>query len=330
MKSFLPFGLILAIFLVGGCSRMRFVIDAVPAEDELTETAVLKEDGAIFASKVAIIDLTGLIADAESPGLIMPGENPVARFAEALHKAETDSAVKAVILRINSPGGTVTGSDVVYREVQHFKKTTRKPVVVLMEEVAASGGYYVACAADEIIAHPTTVTGSIGVIIQTVNVADGLSRIGIRAESITSGPNKAMGSPLEPMPEQHRALLQELVDEFYSGFKEVVVSARPSLKPDDLEWVTDGRVVTGRKAAEVGLVDRVGDLRDAFAAAKSRANLQKARLVKYHRPIEHVGSAYSTAPNSPAAPQINLVQLNLAHGLLSQPGFYYLWDPAAW
>lgn len=319
-----------------GCTRIRFVVDTMPSEEKLTETKVeLIGTDTSGSSKIALIDVTGLIIDAPRFGVLAPGENMVARFTESLGRAADDSEVKAVIIRINSPGGTVTSSDVMYREVLHFKQATKKPVVILMADVAASGGYYLACAGDEIIAHPTTVTGSIGVIIQTFNFSDGMRRIGIRADAITSGPNKAMGSPFEPMPPEHRELLQGLVTEFYANFKSMVVDSRRSVSENDLHWVTDGRVVTGARAAEVGLVDGLGDLRDAYAAAKNRANLTSARLIKYHRPIEYVGSPYATAPVPGAGPgaaaQINLLQLNLEGGpLLDTPGFWYLWDPTVW
>lgn len=333
-----------------GCNGVRFIVDAVPVEDELTETVVLEDDAARgvgwgwgrSTAKIALIDVRGLIIDARSPGLIADGENPMSSFVEALHRARDDSAVKAVVLRINSPGGTVTASDVMYREVQHFKDDCGKPVVVLMGDVAASGGYYLACAGDEIIAHPTTITGSIGVIIQTINFSEGMNRIGIRADAIVSGPNKKMGSPFEPMPEEHRALLQGIVNEFYDNFTTIVTSARPQLSESDMSWVTDGRVVTGNRALEVGLVDSLGDLRDAFAIAKRRSDVTSAKLVKYHRTYEYIGSAYAAAPGG--APfsgagaggtgggmEINLVQMNLdAAAGLSQTGFYYLWDPSAW
>ncbi len=314
---------------LSGCGGMRLIIDVVPAVDGLTETVVLEDPGAESSDKIALVQITGMIADADRPGLITKGENPVSRLVESLRKAAKDSKIKAIVLRINSPGGTVTASDVVYREIQHFKRTTKKPVVVLMSDLAASGGYYIACAGDEIIAHPTTITGSIGVIIQTFNFSEGMRRIGIKADAITSGPNKAAGSPFEPMPPEHRALLQGLVDEFYDNFVAIVTESRPNLSPADLKWITDGRVVTGRRAAEVGLIDSTGDLRDAFEAAKRRAGLTAAKLVKYHRPLEYVGSAYARSPA--ANPQINMLQLNLNAGpLLEQSGFYYLWDPAAW
>jgi protease-4 len=317
---------------------MRFVVDAIPAEDELTETTVMSDAGAGRGSKVAQIDVTGLIIDAEKPQLLGRGENPMSRFVECLRHAEADADVRAVIIRVNSPGGTVTASDVMYREIKRFKAATGKPVVISMADVAASGGYYLAYAGDEIVAMPTTITGSIGVIMQTFNFAEGMRKIGIRADAITSGPNKAAGSPFEPMSPEHRELLQNVVTEFYAGFRQVVVDNRPAISESDIDRITDGRVVTGRRAVELGMVDRLGDLHDAFAAAKERAGLKAARLVKYHRPIEHIGSVYASGGSPVAgeagglgAAQINLVQLNLGAGAAATPtNFYYLWDPAAW
>jgi protease-4 len=324
--------LVILACLMPGCVGMRFIIDFTPTRNDLTETTVMDDDGAglrASGGKIALIDVTGLIIDAERRRIISSGENPVARFAEALRKAENDTNVKAVIVRINSPGGTVTASDVMYRELKHFRGQSGKPVVVLMADVAASGGYYLACAGDEIIAHPTTITGSIGVLMQTFNISAGMSLIGIKADAITSGPNKKVGTPFEPMPPEHRALLQGIVNEFYANFLAIVKENRTGLSEADLEWITDGRIVTGARAAEVGLIDRLGDLRDAFDAAKERAGLLAARLVKYHRPMQHVGSAYAESPID--APQANLLELNIAAPPLSdQVGFYYLWDPTVW
>ena len=327
MKNFVTcFIISLLLMLTTGCVPTRFVVDTSVPQDELTETVVLDDDRP--SAKIAMIEITGLIADARTPGLLGPGENPVATFVESLDHAADDSRTRAIIIRINSPGGTVTSSDLIYREVMRFRKETSKPVVMLMGDVAASGGYYLACAGDEIIAMPTTITGSIGVIMQTVNVSRGLDKLGIKAEAITSGPNKSMGSPFEPMADEHRQLMQEMVDEFYVSFRELVVERRPSLSESDIDWVTDGRVVSGTRAAEIGLVDRTGDLHDAFEAAKRLAGIERATLVKYHRPLQYVGSAYASSPihNS----ELNIVKLDMNELLpLMSPGFYYLWSPGS-
>jgi protease-4 len=319
---------VVMVAVLSGCSPFRFVVEAVPARDDLTETVVLGDDGG--GAKVALIEVSGMIIDAEQPGLLSPGENPAARFVESLRKARDDSRVRAVVIRLNSPGGTVAASDLLYEEVRHFRAETGKPVVVLMADVAASGAYYLACAGDEVIAAPTSITGSIGVIMQTVNFAEGMRKIGIRADAITSGPNKAMGSPFEPMPAEHRQLLQDLVNEFYARFRGVVVSSRPGISEADIDWVTDGRVVSGARAAEIGLVDRTGDLRDAFDAAKTRAGVASARLVKYHRPVEYVGSPYSGF-SGPSDGDVNLINFDVgAITASAAPQFLYLWDPSAW
>ncbi len=318
------------------CTPVRFAIDVLPATDALDETVVMEDDGASSSTKIAMIDVTGLIIDARAPGLLAPGDNPVSAFVEALERARDDDDVKAVILRLNSPGGTVTASDIMYREVITFREETGKPVVMLMSDVAASGAYYLACAGDTIIAHPTTITGSIGVIMQLFNFSEGMAKIGISADAVTSGPNKSMGSPFEPEESEHRQIMQDMVDEFYARFRDVVVTER-AISEADIEWVTDGRVVSGARAAEIGLVDRTGSLRDAFDEAKALAGVTSARLVKYHRAYDHVGSAYATAPaggssdatrTSPTQTQINMIQLNLPSlNELTQPGFWYLWDP---
>lgn len=320
------------VLAVVGCGPMTFVVGVTPGDQALESTVVQEADG-WTRDRIAVIDVSGMIINARTPGLLSAGENPVSTFREELDAAAEDRRVKAVILRLNTPGGAVTASDAMYRDVLRFKEMTGKPVVILMMDVAASGGYYLACAGDEIVAYPTTVTGSIGVIIQTVSLQPALSRIGITAEALTSGDNKDAGSPFGEMTEAHRAVLQGLVDEFYARFTSVVRAARPGIPADRFAEVTDGRVVSGERALEVGLVDSLGDLDDAFARAMDLAGVADAHLVVYHRSLEYVGSPYASAPGGmphPGSSQINLLQLNLGGslgGLGSPAGFYYLWRP---
>jgi len=325
--------LVLAALMLVGCGPMTFVVGVTPGDQQLASTVVQKSDG-WTADRVAVVDVSGMIMNGRTPGLLSAGENPVSTFRETLDAAAADRRVKAVILRLNTPGGAVTASDAMYRDVLRFKEQTGKPVVVLMMDVAASGGYYLACAGDEIIAYPTTVTGSIGVIIQTISLQPALSRIGISTDAITSGPNKDAGSPLGEMTDGHREVLQGMVDEFYGRFTAVVRDRRPSIPADQFAMVTDGRVVSGVVAQELGLVDALGDLDDAFERAQALAGLSDAKLVVYHRELEHVGSPYAGTPGStPSAggQQINLLQLNLdgpLGGLNAPSGFYYLWQPS--
>jgi protease-4 len=256
---------------------------------KLVETTV-EADRNYGENKVALIDVRGLIAERTEAGLFSNGSSSVDELACRLKRAELDPQVKAVILRINSPGGTVTASDMMYREVRRFEEETKKPVIASFGEVAASGGYYLGLSADRIIAEPTSITGSIGVIIPTVNFSEGLARIGITSRSVKSGKNKDLGNPLEPAREEHFAVLQTTVDEFYAGFKALVVERRgraagegmTTLDRAQLDDLTDGRIVTGARAVAVGLADQTGGIRDAFRVAKSMAKIERARLVKYY------------------------------------------------
>jgi len=169
-------------------------------------------------------------------GFFSDGENPVSLLAEKLDRARADRNVKAMILRLNSPGGTVQATEAMYDLLECFRTQSDKPVVACITNVGASGAYYLACAADKVICQPTSITGSIGVIIQTVSFAGTMKMIGIRAEAITSGKLKDMGSPLKDLTKEQRQVFQGMVDEFYGRFVEVVAERlRPSLNSDRLK-----------------------------------------------------------------------------------------------
>ncbi len=321
--------------LVAGCGPVTFVVGVSPGEQRLTETIVV-DDGRWASRKVALIDVSGTLINANRPGLLSAGEHPVSRFTEALQRAADDDAVEAVLLRVNSPGGTVTASDIMYRELQRFRRTTGKPVVVVMMDVAASGAYYLSCAADHVVAHPSTVTGSIGVILQTVSLQPALGRWGITADAIKSGSNKDAGSPLATMSAAQRETLSVLVDDFYARFVEVVTAARPKLVEQHGSAALDGRVVSGQIALAWGMVDQLGDLHDAIAEAKRRAGLTHADVVLYHRPLDPPISAYAYAPlppasSSPSGAVSNRVSIEWpgvsAGSADGASGFYYLWQP---
>ena len=327
-------------FALGGCLPKKVVIDLAPGDGRLTESAVLSDVGGRSASKVAMIDITGLITQASTPGLLGSSGNAVDNLATRLEKAEKDPSVRAVILRINSPGGSVAASEMMYREVRGFRERSGKPVVASFAEVAASGGYYTALAADRIVAQSTSVTASIGVIIQTFNFSKGMSMIGVEGRAIVSRPNKDLANPFEPPVESQYAVLQGMVDEFYAGFVRLVMERRAGLAnaaETMRTTATDGRVVTGVQALELGLVDELGGVREAFSAAKKLAGVETARLVKYHAEGDDPPrSPYALANASPRAglgmsggerSEVNLVQLNLGDTPMPGAGFYYLWLP---
>lgn len=334
MKKFL---LLLVLSCLGGCMPSSVTFNFGADDGKLDESVVISEAGG--NAKVALIDVRGMILDGPQSGFFSSSPGPVDDLVARLARAEADPNVKAVVLRINSPGGSVSASDTMYREVRRFCEKTKKPVVASLGEVAASGGYYLALATDRIVTQPTTITGSIGVIIPTLNVSDGLSRIGITSRAIKSGPNKDLANPLEPMREGQYAVLQGMVDEFYARFKGLVVSRRTHLT-GKIDELTDGRVVSGAEAVRVGLADAEGDLRDAFEAAKQLAHVPSARLVKYH-PMgsSRPRTAYASTDVPPASrggsqageTEINLLQLKLSEGAGGLGGVgggvYYLWMP---
>jgi protease-4 len=322
---FLPPSLLLACSaILGACAPESFTI-TLGAPTDLKETTVFRDEGSPRA-KIAMIDVRGLISDVPQPGLIGTSTSLTDEISARLNEAARDRQVEALILRITSPGGTVTGSEIVYREVRRFSEETGKPVVASLGEVAASGGYYTALAADEILVMPTTITGSIGVIIPAINVSQGLSRIGIEARPIMSGPNKNMGDPTSPPDAQHEAILQAMVDEFHAGFEARVHERRPGLEPQYTREATDGRVMSGARALAIGLADREGGVLEAFERAKALAGIESAKLVKYY-----VGSGEPQTPYSrtvqPQTAEINVIKIEgLASGL-SEANAYYLWLP---
>ncbi len=278
-------------------------------------------------AKVLMLDLSGMISSQDKDGLI-PQPNMLASFKEELTRAAKDEKVKAVVVRVNSPGGTVNASDILYHELKAFRTTKKVPVVVSMMDVAASGGYYLAMAADSILVHPSTVTGSIGVIMLTVNAKGLLEKVGVEANAITSGPRKDMGSPFRVMTPEERAIFQSVIDSFYQRFLTVVQEGRPNLTAEQIKKLADGRIYSGEQAKAVGLVDEIGYLDDAIELAKKKAGLTEARVVTYRRRGEYQNNVYShqlfgTSPG--LASLANLDLLSMVRG--GTPQFMYLWMP---
>lgn len=322
-----------AVTTMGGCLPSKVTIDLAPGDGKLEESRVAADAGAgEGAPKVVIIDVEGLISSSPPPGLFASRGNMVDSLVARLEKAESDASVRAVILRINSPGGTVAASETVLREIERFRERTKKPVVASMAEVAASGGYYIALGADAIVAQPTSITGSIGVVMPTFNFSKGMAKIGIESRAITSRPNKDLANPFEPMDEEHYAILKGIVDEYYGEFRGLVEERRTkAIDASKMDVIADGRVFTGRAAHELGLVDALGDVRDAFEVAKKLAGVTSAQLVKYHAEGQHIGSLYALAradedvPSAGGNAAVNVIDLPLPRELTLEPGFYYLW-----
>ena len=201
--------------------------------------------------KVAVITISGLISDSEPT-------------IDQLKKFGKDDSVKAVVLRIESPGGGVGPSQEIYEEVK--KVRAKKPVLASMGALAASGGYYIACAAQRVYANPGTITGSIGVIMPFMNVKDLVEKLGVKGMTVKSGAFKDIGSPLRDMTPQERELLQGVVDNVHLQFVNAVATSR-SLNREAVLRIADGRIFTGEQARELGLVDALGNLEDAVSDA---------------------------------------------------------------
>jgi protease-4 len=249
-----------------------------------------------------------------------------------MNKAAADKSVKAVVLRVNSPGGTVTASDLMYEVVNDFRNTSHKPVVAATQEVAASGGYYVACGADQIVAHPTSVVGSIGVIFSTFEIEQMMDKIGVRNEAIKSGPLKDMGSPFKAMRPDEREVMQGMVNDYYARFVEIVKTRRNITDPDRVKQVTDGRVFTGTRAVELGLADRAGSLNDALDLARELGKAKGAKAVIFKRPYGYGGSIYAETQMGPPTAESGAgggaMRLELpGYQRVLPGGFYYLWQP---
>jgi len=317
-----------SLLILIGCARnVGWIVKPVPLKQKLCESVVRRDPGLLVTDKIALVDVDGLWLNRRPTGLLGPDENPVSLFAEKLDAAQADPNVRAVILRINSPGGGVTASDIMYKRLVQLRTDKGIPVVAIIQDVGASGAYYIACGADKIIAHPTSVVGSIGVIIQTVSLAGTMKMLGIEAKAITSGPRKDLASPLKPLDEKDIQILRGIVDEYYDRFVHVVDRGRAQLGIEQIKKLADGRVFTGRQAKDNGLVDDLGYLDDAIALAKKLSGAERVKVVMYHRPLGYRPNVYAAG----AAPQVNMINVELGDlARLTQPQFLYLWTGATY
>lgn len=272
--------------------------------------------------KVLLLDLDGLITSSSESGMFSKYESPVAEFKQRLRKAAKDPMVKAVVLRVNSPGGGVTASDIMYQELRSFREKTRKPVVACFMDVAASGGYYVSMAADKIVCHPTCITGSIGVIMQLVSLDTMLEKIGVEPVTIKSGRFKDAGSPLKETDEADRKTLQTVVDTMFERFVDTVARGR-KMEREKVRKLADGRIYDALAAKDAGLVDEVGYLKDAISRAAEMAGVKSPMVVMYKRPGQRRSNIYSSEMKSETP--LSKLAKNLNPGIGA--GLHYLWIP---
>jgi protease-4 len=211
--------------------------------------------GDVFGDKVAIIPIDGEILGARDT-------------IDALHRYAKNDRVKAIIMRINSPGGAIAPSQEIYEEIRNVRARSGKPIIASLDSVAASGGYYIASACDRIVANPGSITGSIGVILQWMETKDLLAWAKLKPETITSGAMKAAGSPYQDLTDAQRAYFQAIVMQLHSQFVRAVAAGRKGkLSEADVSKIADGRVFTGEQALGMKLVDQLGNLEDAVRLA---------------------------------------------------------------
>jgi protease-4 len=320
-------GLFASVVTLAGCGPAAFQVALVPTSRQLDQTQVQRDKGLFVFDKIAIIDVDGVMANRPRHGFMHAGENPVSLFIEKLDKAAADRSVKAVVLRLDSPGGTVAASDIMYHSLREFKRKTAKPVVACVLGTGCSGAYYLACGCDGIMAQPSSVTGNIGTVFQTFSVVGTMEKIGVKAVTIKSGELKDLASPLHDLSDEERKVLEGITKNLSEQFLTVVREGRKSIGEQKLPELADGRVFTAEQALQEGLIDKIGYLPDGIGWAKEMAGVRKAQVVIYHRPLSYTPNAYGVATSS-ASGLGPLINVELPDWLTSGgPQFLYLWQP---
>jgi len=316
--------LVLFLWILSGCTlaNVSLVHKTGPLEEKLLEGT--------GQSKILLVDLDGVITFKEEKGYLNLSTKPskVAFFREALLKAAEDPDVAGLIVRINSPGGSVAASDTIYHEIMNFKQKRKIPVVAYITELCASGGYYVASASDRIISSPAAVTGSIGVIAMKINLEGLFSKIGVSGETFKSGPKKDFWSPFRPSTPEEKKMLQDLINRFYERFIAVVYANRQKLLTKaEVKSLADGRILAAGEALEKKLIDRVAYLDETIGMMKQELDINQARVITYAWPETYKSNIYSEM--SRQGPQvINLISINAEDlALFSGVKFMYLWNP---
>lgn len=269
--------LVAVVVVIGGLWLLAFLVASgeggggASYYGDFDETVLEEGD----ADKVALIDVSGEILSTRGPAAGVAADEEI---IDKLDQALRDDSVVSVIVRFNTPGGGVVASDNILRKVELVRG--QKPVVSLMDDVAASGGYYIASGTNEIVANPSTITGSIGVIMIIPNLEGTAEKIGLKTVVIKSGPHKDIASPFRDLPADERAILQTLIDESYEQFVGIVAKGR-KMEPERVKQLADGRIYTGKQAKELGLVDHLGGRDIALQRARSLGKSLDATLVRY-------------------------------------------------
>ena len=315
------FIIIVLIFAVAGAVSLTGAIKNLEAERDMgaDEYPRLKETWSWGRgdAKAVRIPLKGMILLRKEGGFFSSSEGSASRALESLRRATNDPDVKCVILDIDSGGGGITASDIIYHAVKEFKETDPdRKVVAVFGDLAASGAYYIAAAADYIVARPTTITGSIGVLMQSVNIKNLADKMGVRDVTLKSGPNKDMMNPLKDMTSEQTNLLQEVINSLYERFA-VIVSENREIPLDEVKTFADGRIFTAQQALDLKLVDQIGYWRDALEQSEELVgeNLKVFRYEKEFTMSDFFRGSLSMNPLARVFPPLN------------ESRFMYLWQP---
>ncbi len=308
--------------------RGSLEIKSPPAVDpgEITGTVVRPGKSPAPCARIALIDVEGLLVNHNYGHLTPVGDNPLASFREKLEAAARDRQTVAVLLRINSPGGSVTGSDIMAQELRQFRSETGKPVVSSLMDLATSGAYLVAAESDRIVAHPTALTGGLGVIFNHYHLKDALQQFGITPNDVKSGDMIDMGTVSKTLSPDARQLLQHMADSYRARLQDRVKERRTAMTPQDRQVLEDGRIVLASDALRLHLVDRLGYVHEAIEDAERLASVSGAEVAIYHRVGYPARSLYAIDPTpAPMSEAFPLSYPGLDRSKL--PAFLYLWQP---
>ena len=316
--------LLLALASAAGCATLKvklFTDKSTP----LRECVISGSE----SPKILVIDIAGVISSHDDVTFLREKPGVLESVVSHLRLASKDPRIKAVLLKIDSPGGLTTASDILYHEIMSYKRRTGNPVVVSMLDVAASGGYMAALPADVITAHPTTVTGSVGVIFMRPGFSGLMEKLGLSVDVTKSGRNKDMGSPFRKASKEEDILFQDVIDKLDARFLDLVQRHR-HLTPANLALVKTARVFIASDALKIGLIDKICYLDEAIDECRKLAKLDKdARVVVYRRTRYPNDNLYNSASSKSGVSASSLLDLGILNHLgTAKSGFYAVWEPA--
>lgn len=306
-----------AVLMLPGCFMTKIKLFS-DGSDPLQEF-VIEGKG---KEKILIIPVNGTISDEGEHGFIKSRPSIVHDVVSQLRLAADNPDIRAVILKVNSPGGTITASDILYNEIKTFKEKSGKKLIVEMMDMATSGAYYISLPADFIVAHPTTLTGSVGVIFMRPKVGKLMDKIGVSVEVTKSGEKKDLGSPFNETTPEEQAFFKGIIDEYAQRFFSLVKKDR-KLNDESMKEVMTASVFLPEKAKSLGLIDAIGYMPDAIAQAKKLAGLSEASVIMFRRDAFANDTVYNSVSGQAGIESLKLVDINVSLFNALPAGYYY-------